>query len=64
MFHPLFAHNNKYFSPKIWEMLNNAKADVNRRFFLENTKKLHFCFTDPKLLTSVFIFLRACDTLP
>ena len=50
MFHPIFVHNNKYFTPKIWEMINIAKADVNRLFFKKKKKKkkIHnFCFTDP-----------------
>ena len=39
MFHPIFVHNNKYFSPKVWEMINNAKVDVNRLFFFKKKKK-------------------------
>ena len=46
MFHPLFDHNTKYCLLKLWKIVKNMKMDVIRLFFLENKKKLNFCFTD------------------
>ena len=54
MFHPLLVHNNKYFSPKIWEMFKDMKTEDNKLFFFfENKKKLNFCFIH---LIILFIF--------
>ena len=35
----LLFHNNKYFSLKLWEMVNNMKRYARRLYIFENLKK-------------------------